>query len=267
MSFTISEKLGGQYRTYLFARPGWCSSNFVFFFFSFVLFSLFNLPYLSLPLFPHLPLLLPLLLPPLKFSFSFFQLVSFSHFSTYFSSRSFLDATTHLYKRSCPSVRPSVRPSVGLSVRRSVPCYFRTTNMANFEDKKSSNDVINNDTISDDEVVASYVPTQYLFPLYSPVLCCSVVSSIIDTRILISLLDCFSFDTEHTNISHFSGSTMSSSVSSTTMIDRPSVAIHPFPPLVGIGFDGQWVLHLLRYTLSFHVSLCLNQFITFFCLN
>ena len=35
--------------------------------------------------------------------------------------------------------------------------------MANFEDKKSSNDVINNDTISDDEVVASYVPPRYLF--------------------------------------------------------------------------------------------------------
>ena len=35
----------------------------------------------------------------------------------------FLDATTHLYKRSCPSVRPSVRRSVhrsvGLSVRLS----------------------------------------------------------------------------------------------------------------------------------------------------
>ena len=34
----------------------------------------------------------------------------------------FLDATTHLYKRSCPSVRPSVRRSV----RPSVPCYFQT---------------------------------------------------------------------------------------------------------------------------------------------
>ena len=34
--------------------------------------------------------------------------------------------------------------------------------MANFEDKKSSNDVINNDTVSDDEV-ASYVPPRYLF--------------------------------------------------------------------------------------------------------
>ena len=31
----------------------------------------------------------------------------------------FLDATTHLYKRSCPSVRPSVGPSVRPSVRMS----------------------------------------------------------------------------------------------------------------------------------------------------
>ena len=36
-------------------------------------------------------------------------------------------------------------------------------NMAVFEGKKSSNDIINNDTISDDEVVASYVPPRYLF--------------------------------------------------------------------------------------------------------
>ena len=35
--------------------------------------------------------------------------------------------------------------------------------MANFEDKKTSNDVVNNDTISDDEVVASYVLPRYLF--------------------------------------------------------------------------------------------------------
>ena len=61
------------------------------------------------------------------------------------------------------SVRPSVGPSVRPSVRRSVPCYFRMTNMANFESKKSTNDIINNDKISDDEVVASYVPPRYLF--------------------------------------------------------------------------------------------------------
>ena len=69
----------------------------------------------------------------------------------------FLDASAHLDKRSCPSVGPSVR--------RSVPRYFRTTNMAVFEGKKSSNDIINNDTISDDEVVASYVPPRYLFSI------------------------------------------------------------------------------------------------------
>ena len=32
----------------------------------------------------------------------------------------FLDASSHLYNRVCPSVRPSVGPSVGWSVRRSV---------------------------------------------------------------------------------------------------------------------------------------------------
>ena len=34
--------------------------------------------------------------------------------------------------------------------------------MAVFEGKKSSNDIINNDSISVDEVVASYVPPRYL---------------------------------------------------------------------------------------------------------
>ena len=67
----------------------------------------------------------------------------------------FLDATTHLYKRSCPSVGPSVGPSV--------PCYFRTTNMAVSEGKKTSNNIKINDTKSDDEVVASYIPPRYLF--------------------------------------------------------------------------------------------------------
>ena len=33
--------------------------------------------------------------------------------------------------------------------------------MAMFEDKESSNDITNNDTMSDDEVVASYVPPRY----------------------------------------------------------------------------------------------------------
>ena len=76
------------------------------------------------------------------------------------SFNSFLDATTHLYKRSCPSVRRSVG--------RSVPSYFRTPNMAVFEGKKSSNDIINNGIMSDDEVVASDVPPRYLFLSVSP---------------------------------------------------------------------------------------------------
>ena len=74
---------------------------------------------------------------------------------------SFLDATTHLYKRSCPSIRRSVGPSVGPPVLR----YFRATNMAVFEGKKSSNGIINNGTMSDDEIVASDVPPRYLFHL------------------------------------------------------------------------------------------------------
>ena len=51
-------------------------------------------------------------------------------------------------------VRPSTRPSV--------PCYFRMTYMADFEDKKSSNDIIINDTISADKEVASDAPERYL---------------------------------------------------------------------------------------------------------
>ena len=50
------------------------------------------------------------------------------------------------------SVRPSVRPVL-----------IRKTNMAVFECKKSSNNIINNESMSDDEVVASYVPPRYLF--------------------------------------------------------------------------------------------------------
>ena len=74
----------------------------------------------------------------------------------------FLDAPSHLSMRSCPSVRRSVGPYV--------PRYFRTTNMAVFEDTKSSNDIMINDTMSDDEVVASDVPPRYLFLFFSPVL-------------------------------------------------------------------------------------------------
>ena len=35
--------------------------------------------------------------------------------------------------------------------------------MAILEDEKTSSDITNNDTMSDDEVVASYAPPRYLF--------------------------------------------------------------------------------------------------------
>ena len=79
-----------------------------------------------------------------RISFASFLLALFLSCSFILSFLFFLDATTHLYKWSCPSVRPSVRPYV--------PCYFRTTNMTVLEGKKSSND-----TMSDDEVIASDV--------------------------------------------------------------------------------------------------------------
>ena len=61
------------------------------------------------------------------------------------------------------SIRGRVRPSVRRSVGPSVPCYFRKTKIVDFEDRKSSNDIINNATMSDDEVVASYGPPRSLF--------------------------------------------------------------------------------------------------------
>ena len=54
-------------------------------------------------------------------------------------------------------VRPSVRPSI--------PCDFCMTNMDIFLGEKSSNDIINYDTMSDDEVVRSDVRSRYLFLL------------------------------------------------------------------------------------------------------
>ena len=42
----------------------------------------------------------------------------------------FLDASTHLYKRVCPSVRPSVRRSVGRSVRPWC-VFFKSRKLAN----------------------------------------------------------------------------------------------------------------------------------------
>ena len=41
--------------------------------------------------------------------------------------------------------------------------------MAIFEGRKSSNDITNNDRMSDDEVVASYVPPRYLFQYGKPI--------------------------------------------------------------------------------------------------
>ena len=61
------------------------------------------------------------------------------------------------------STRGHVRPSVRGFVGRSVPRYFRMLNMAVFECNESSKDIINNDTMSDDEVVASDVFPRYLF--------------------------------------------------------------------------------------------------------
>ena len=61
------------------------------------------------------------------------------------------------------SRRGRVRPSAGPSV----PYHFQLTNMAVFERKKSSNDIINNETMSDDEVIASDVPPQYFFSFLS----------------------------------------------------------------------------------------------------
>ena len=61
------------------------------------------------------------------------------------------------------SVRRSVRRSVGPYLGPLVPCYFRTTIMAVFKGKKTSNDIKKNGKMSEDEVGASDVPPGYLF--------------------------------------------------------------------------------------------------------
>ena len=61
------------------------------------------------------------------------------------------------------SVGPSVLPSVGPSV----PFYFQKSIMAVLKGEKISNDIKNNDKISEDEVVASYGPRGLCF-LNSP---------------------------------------------------------------------------------------------------
>ena len=58
----------------------------------------------------------------------FFSVENMTSFEKNGQKTSFLDATTHIYKRSCPSVRRSVRPSV--------PCYFRMTKIEDFDREK-----------------------------------------------------------------------------------------------------------------------------------
>ena len=55
-------------------------------------------------------------------------------------------------------VRPSVSRPVRRSIRKSVPCYCRKTNTAVFKGGNSSYNFINNDAMSDDEEIVSYVP-------------------------------------------------------------------------------------------------------------
>ena len=59
-------------------------------------------------------------------------------------------------------LRISIRDHVRRSEGSLVPFYLRTTNMVGFKGKKSSNDFIINDTMSEDEKVASDVPSRYL---------------------------------------------------------------------------------------------------------
>ena len=62
------------------------------------------------------------------------------------------------------SISGRVGPSEGLTVGPEVrPVLLLLTSMVVFEGKKSSNDIIINDAMSDDEVVASDVPPRYLF--------------------------------------------------------------------------------------------------------
>ena len=69
---------------------------------------------------------------------------------------SFLDGTTQLFKRSCPSVRPSVRPKLFLSSKIEVFNCEKTSILQN-----------NNDTMSDGDIVVSYVPPRYLFSFHA----------------------------------------------------------------------------------------------------
>ena len=70
----------------------------------------------------------------------------------------------------------SVRPSVGPS-----HVIFRKTKIVDFDDENSSNEIINNATMSDDEVVASYKPPRSL--LCSPFLQAVHASTKVDDTI------------------------------------------------------------------------------------
>ena len=75
----------------------------------------------------------------------------------------------------CPSVGTYVGPSV-CSVLFSNDDFFTV-----LEDKKSSNDIVTNDTMSDDEVAASDVPPRYSFLLsvrLSRLVCLSTCTSV-----------------------------------------------------------------------------------------
>ena len=60
--------------------------------------------------------------------------IQYTGIPRYSNNTPFLDASSHLYKRVCPSVRPSVGPSVRRSVRRSVtPSLRRLRDASNAE--------------------------------------------------------------------------------------------------------------------------------------
>ena len=67
-------------------------------------------------------------------------------------------------------LRISIRGRVRPPARPSIPWCFRTTNMAVFVGKDLSNDIIINDSMRNDQVVASYVPPHYSFFLFSTLL-------------------------------------------------------------------------------------------------
>ena len=86
------------------------------------------------------------------FSNEFWPCTNLDEMRMTFLLASFLDGTTQLFKRSCPSVRPSVWPKLFLSTKIEVFNCEKTSILQN-----------NNDTMSDGDIVVSYVPPRYLF--------------------------------------------------------------------------------------------------------